>query len=237
MGRRPSLRLTGLRAGIRCEPAPTRGIGVLGGQRTPVALLTYPWVHALARVERAGSGSSGVDGVDAAAILRRCIRQICRAGGGGRVFGMVGATNVANATKEFKPAQSFRLLGRFGVASGVTGTKEFATDIHGDNPPQRSPRRGFESQQPWRSSRLDPDRDDPRIHEETHTGTFGAAVERRHRRSRTPGQSTIARATPTRRQTGCGRRCRRSFGVTARCGRPDAHRVGGCRTACARPGG
>ncbi len=42
---------------------------------------------------------------------------------------MVGATNVANATKEFKPAQSFRLLGRFGVASGVTGTKEFATDI------------------------------------------------------------------------------------------------------------
>ena len=41
---------------------------------------------------------------------------------------MVGATNVANETKEFKPAQSFRLLGRFGAASGVKGTKELATE-------------------------------------------------------------------------------------------------------------
>jgi hypothetical protein len=40
---------------------------------------------------------------------------------------MVGATNVANETKEFKPAPSFHLLGRFGAASGVKGTKEFAT--------------------------------------------------------------------------------------------------------------
>ena len=42
---------------------------------------------------------------------------------------MVGASNVANGTKELKPAQSFRLLGRFGAASGVKGTKEFATQI------------------------------------------------------------------------------------------------------------
>jgi hypothetical protein len=35
------------------------------------------------------------------------------------LFGMVGASNVANATKEFKPAQSFHLFGRFSAASGV----------------------------------------------------------------------------------------------------------------------
>jgi hypothetical protein len=63
--------------------------------------------------------AGGVDGGDAAAILRRCRRQLCRARGGRRVFGMVGASNVANATKEFKPARSFDLFGRFGAASGV----------------------------------------------------------------------------------------------------------------------
>jgi hypothetical protein len=50
--------------------------------------------------------AGGVDGGDAAAILRRGRRQIHRLLGGRHVFGMVGATNVANETKEFKPAGS-----------------------------------------------------------------------------------------------------------------------------------
>jgi hypothetical protein len=74
-----------------------------------------------------------VDGGDGAAMLRRYRRQICRARGGRRVFGMVGASNVANATKEFKRAQSFHLFGRFGAASGVDGTKEFATETRTDD--------------------------------------------------------------------------------------------------------
>jgi phage terminase large subunit GpA-like protein len=46
----------------------------------------------------------GVDGGDAAAIPGRCRRQVCRARGGRRVFGIVGVSNVAKSTKEFKPA-------------------------------------------------------------------------------------------------------------------------------------
>jgi hypothetical protein len=49
------------------------------------------------------------------------------------LFGMVGASNVANATKEFKPARSLHLLGRFGAASGVDGTKEFAMETRTDD--------------------------------------------------------------------------------------------------------
>jgi hypothetical protein len=35
------------------------------------------------------------------------------------LFGIVGASNVANHAKEFKPARSFHQFGRFGAASGV----------------------------------------------------------------------------------------------------------------------
>ena len=64
--------------------------------------------------------AGGVDGGDAVAIVRRWRRQIHRARGGRRVFGMVGATNVANETKEFKPAQSFYPLDAFVPADGDT---------------------------------------------------------------------------------------------------------------------
>jgi hypothetical protein len=33
--------------------------------------------------------------------------------------GMVGVSNIAKSTKEFKPARSFHLFGRFGVATGA----------------------------------------------------------------------------------------------------------------------
>ncbi len=143
---------------------------------------------------RAGSGRSGVDGVDAAAILRRCRRQICRAGGGGRVLAWLAPPTSPTRPKSSSPRnRSVFLVDLASLAASQEPKSSrrisMATTRRNDRPV-----RGFESQQPWRSSRLDLDRDDPRIHEETHTGTFGAAVERRHRRSRTPGQSTIAHA-------------------------------------------
>lgn len=83
-----------------------------------------PWVHG-----RRVSGARALEGVGVhgAAIVRRCRRQIRHARDGLRVFGIVGATNVANETKEFEPAQSIRLLGRFGAMSGAKGAKEFMT--------------------------------------------------------------------------------------------------------------
>jgi hypothetical protein len=59
--------------------------------------------------------------------------KICRASGGRHVFGIVGVSNVAKSTKEFKLAQSFHLFGRFGAANGVDGTKECATDTRTDD--------------------------------------------------------------------------------------------------------
>jgi hypothetical protein len=50
-------------------------------------------------------------------------------GGGRHVFGIVGATNVANETKDFRSAQAFRVFGRFGAASGANRTKEFTTQV------------------------------------------------------------------------------------------------------------
>jgi len=71
--------------------------------------------------------AGGVDGGDAAVILRRR-RQICPAGGGRRVLGMVGASNVANETKEFKPNVSPGV----GLGSGATGTREDAVEFGDD---------------------------------------------------------------------------------------------------------
>jgi hypothetical protein len=56
--------------------------------------------------------------------------------GGRRVFGIDGATNVANATKAFRSLQSFRLFGRFGATSGANGTKEFTTLVTASTAPR-----------------------------------------------------------------------------------------------------